>query len=107
LPAKPGKPERYDYEYARVGTASVFLCTEPLTGWRTLDICEQHTAVDWAHQSKDLLDAWYPHADKVDLVCANLNTHTIASLYEAFAPQEARRLARRLEVHDTPKHGSW
>ena len=80
LPAKPGKPQRYDYEYERMGTATVFLFTEPLTGWRTLDVCQQRTAVDWAHQSKHLLDACYPNADKVDVVCDNLNTHQIASL---------------------------
>jgi hypothetical protein len=107
LPAKPGKPQRYDYDYERVGTAHVFLCTEPLTGWRTIDISAQRTAVDWAHQSKHLLDNCYPDADKVNLVCDKLNTHKIASLYEAFEPQEARRLARRLELHHTPKHGSW
>jgi len=107
LPAKPGKPPRYDYEYERVGTANVFLFTEPLTGWRTVDVCEQRTAVDWAHQIKHLLDDRDPHVVKVRLVCDNLNTHKVASLYEAFEPQEARRLARRLEFHYTPKHGSW
>jgi hypothetical protein len=107
LPAKPGKPQRYDYDYERVGTAHVFLFTEPLTGWRTLDIAEHRTAVDWAHQIKHLLDNCYPDADKVLLVCDHLNTHKLASLSEAFAPQEARRLARRLELHHTPKHGSW
>jgi hypothetical protein len=107
LPAQPGKPLRYDYEYERVGTANVFLCTEPLTGWRTINISEHRPAVDWAHQIKHLLDDCDPDADKVILVCDNLNTHKLASLYEAFAPQEARRLARRLEIHDTPKHGSW
>jgi hypothetical protein len=107
LPAQPGKPLRYDDAYERVGTANVFLCTEPLTGWRTINISEHRTAVDWAHQIKHLLDDCYPDADTVILVCDNLNTHKLASLYEAFAPQEARRLARRLEIHDTPKHGSW
>jgi len=107
LPAKPGKPSRYDYEDERVGTAHVFLFTEPLTGWRTIEISAQRTAVDWAHQIKHLLDDCYPDADKVIVVCDNLNTPTIASLSEAFAPTEARRLARRLEVHDTPKHGRW
>jgi len=107
LPAKPGTPQRYDDEYERVGTANVFLLTEPLTGWRTIDISVQRTAVDWAHQIKHLLDDGYPDADTVTLVCDNRNTHKIASLYEAFAPTEARRLARRLEVHYTPKQGSW
>ena len=107
LPATPGKPWRYDYEYERVGTANVFLCTEPLTGWRRIDISEHRTAVDWASQIKHLLDDCYPDADKVLLVCDNLNTHKLASLYEAFEPQEAHRLAQRLEIHYTPKHGSW
>ena len=107
LPAKPGKPLRYDYEYERVGTANVFLCTEPLTGWRTVDVREQRTRVDWAHQIKSLLDDHYPTAEKVRVICDNLNTHKVASLYEAFEPAEARRLARRLELHHTPKHGSW
>jgi hypothetical protein len=107
LPAKPGKPLRYDYEYERVGTANVFLFTESLTGWRTVDVREQRTGVDWAYQVQHLLDDHYPTADKVRLVCDNLNTHKVASLYEAFEPAEARRLARRLELHYTPKHGSW
>jgi hypothetical protein len=107
LPAQPGKPLRYDYEYERVGTANVFLCTEPLTGWRTVDVREHRTGVDWAHQIKSLLDDHYPTAEKVRVVCDNLNTHKVASLYEAFEPSEARRLAQRLELHHTPKHGSW
>ena len=80
LPAQPGKPWRYDYEYERLGTANGFLVTEPLTGWRTIDISVQSTAVDWAHQIKHLLDDCYPDADTVTLVCDNLNTHKIASL---------------------------
>jgi hypothetical protein len=106
-PAKPGQPLRYDYAYERVGTANVFLCTEPLTGWRTITISEHRTAVDWAYQVKHLLDDCYPDADRGLLVCDNLNTPKRASLYEAFAPQEARRLAQRLEIHYTPKHGNW
>ena len=106
-PAQPGKPQRYDDEDARVGTANVFRVTESLTGGRTIDIAAQRTAVDWAHQIKPLLDDCYPDATKVRWVCDHLNTPKIASLYEAFTPQEARRLARRLEVHSTPKHGSW
>ena len=107
LPAQPGKPSRYDYEYERVGTANVCLLTEPLTGWRTIEISAHRTASDWAHPITPLLDDWYPDADKVILVCDNRNTHKIASLYEAFAPPEARRLARRLEGHYTPQHGRW
>ena len=107
LPAQPGKPSRYDDADERVGTANGLLLTAPLTGWRTLDLSAQRTAVDWAHQSQHLLDDGYPEADKVTLVCDHLNTPKLASLSEAFAPPEARRLARRLEVHYTPKHGSW
>jgi hypothetical protein len=107
LPAHPGQPQRYDYAYERVGPANVVLCTEPLTGWRTVDVCAPRTALDWAQQITHLLDDCDPEADKVPLVCDNRNTHTSASLYEAFAPTEARRLARRLEGHDPPKHGSW
>ena len=107
LPARPGKPLRYDYEYERVGTANVFMFTEPLTGWRIVDVSEQRTGVDWAHQGQHRLDDHYSQAAKVRLICDNLNTHKVASLYEAFEPAEARRLARRLELHYTPKHGSW
>ena len=107
LPAQPGTPLRYAYAYERVGTANVLLCTAPLTGGRTLDIAAPRTAVDWAHQLKPLLDDGYPEADKVLLGCDNLNTPTLASLSEAFAPQEARRLAPRREIPYTPKHGSW
>jgi hypothetical protein len=107
LPAKPGKPSRDDDADERVGTANGLLFTEPLTGWRTIAISAPRPAVDWAHQSKHLLDDGSPDAAKVPVVCDHLNTHKIASLYEAFAPPEARRLARRLEVHDPPKHGSW
>jgi DDE superfamily endonuclease len=89
------------------GRPTCFCSPSPLTGWRTIDISAQRTAVDWAHQITHLLDACYPDADTGPLVCDNLSTHKIASLYEAFAPEEARRLARRLELHDTPKHGSW
>lgn len=107
IPARPGQPVRYDYEYERAGTANVFLFIEPLRGWRRTSVRERKTRVDWAHEIKELLDVDYPHARRVRLVCDNLNTHTIASLYEAFPPQEARRLAKRLEMHHTPKHGSW
>jgi hypothetical protein len=106
-PAKPGKPQRYDDAYERVGTANVFLLTEPLPGWRRLDRAARRTAVDGAYQSKPLRDDGYPEADKLLVVCANRHTHQLASRYEAVEPKEARRLARRLEIHDTPKHGSW
>jgi hypothetical protein len=107
LPPAPGRPERIDYEYERNGTANLFLLVEALAGWRRLAVRERKTAVDWAHEVRWLLDGKYPQAKKVILICDNLNTHGIGSLYEAFPPEEARCLARRLEIHYTPKHGSW
>lgn len=107
IPIEPGKPERVDYEYERNGTAVNFMFTEPLAGWRKVNVRERKTSIDWAYEIKELLDEDYPEVEKVILVCDNLNTHTIASLYEAFEPEEARRLAERLEIHYTPKHGSW
>ena len=107
LPARPGMPRRYDYEYERAGTASVFLFTEALAGWRRVTAHERRTAVDWAEEVRSLVDDEYPDAERVVLVCDNLNTHKTGSLYEAFPPEEARRLAERLEIHYTPKHGSW
>jgi transposase len=107
IPMAPGQPARYDYEYERAGTASVFLFTEPLGGWRRVSVREHRTARDWAEEIAVLLEQDYPEAEKVILVCDNLNTHRIASLYAAFAPERARALARRLEIHYTPKHGSW
>lgn len=104
---KPGKPERIDNEYIRKGTCSIFLFTEPLNGWRYADAREQRTKVDWAHQIKWLLEKQYPDAEKVVLVMDNLNTHNISSLYQAFCPEIALSLAKRLEIHYTPKHGSW
>ena len=96
-----------DNEYKRNGTCSVFLFTEPLAGWRHAHARERRTKVDWALEIKELLTVHYPDAPKVCLVLDNLNTHTISSLYEAFPPREARELAKRLEIHFTPKHGSW
>jgi len=107
IPAAPGKPERYDVEYERRGVAEVFLFTEPLGGWRRTAVTEHRTRVDWAWQVRRLLDEDYPKAEKVVLVMDNLNTHSPASLYEAFEPGVARRLSQRLEIHYTPKHGSW
>jgi DDE superfamily endonuclease len=107
LAAEPGKPAREDYEYERNGTANLFLFVEPLGGWRHVEVTERRTAVDWAHQVRALVDVHYPHAERIRLVMDNLNTHRLASLYEAFEPVEARRLAQRLEIHYTPKHGSW
>jgi len=113
IPAKagsadtPGSPERFDYEYERNGTANVFMFAEPLSGKRHVNIRERKTSIDWAQEIKELLDVHYPKADIVRLVCDNLNTHKIGSLYEAFPPEEAHRLSKRLEIHHTPKHGSW
>jgi hypothetical protein len=107
LPAAPGQPEKVDYEYERNGTANIFMFTEPLTGTRHVRVTEHRTAVDWANEIRDLLAVRYPEAARVRLVCDNLNTHGIGSLYEAFPPEQARRLASRLEIHHTPKHGSW
>lgn len=107
LPAAPGRPECVDYEYERNGTANVFLFTEPLGGWRQTSIRERKTALDWAEEIRHLLEYDYPDAQTVVLVCDNLNTHKIASLYEAFPPQVARGLVERLDIHYTPKHGSW
>lgn len=96
-----------DNEYVRNGTCSIFLFTEPLAGCRYTEAKEQRTRIDWAGSIKWLLDEQYPTAEQVILVCDNLNTHNVASLYEAFPPDEALRLAKRLEIHHTPKHGSW
>jgi hypothetical protein len=107
LPMEPGRPERRDYEYERGGVANVFMFMEPLAGRRWIDITEHRTKGDWAHQIEELLDVRYPEAEKIVLVMDNLNTHTPASLYETFEPEEAKRLAERLQIHYTPKHGSW
>jgi hypothetical protein len=107
LPAAPGKPLRYDTEYKRNGTANIFLAFEPLAGQRYTTVTEQRTKVDWAHFIQALVDHHYPHVEKIRLVMDNLNTHTKASLYEAFEPTEAKRIADKLELHYTPKHGSW
>ena len=107
ISAKPGKPEREDYEYERRGIANVFLFTEPLIGKCHLHVRGRKTGIDWANEIKTLLEVYYPESKRVCLVCDNLKTHSIASLYKAFPAEEARRLARRLEMHYTPKHGSW
>jgi len=107
IPAKPGQPARYDYEYERNGTANLFMMFAPLEGWRHIEVTDRHTAVDYARVLKDLSDKHYPNAAKIVLVQDNLNTHKPASLYEAFPAEEARRLVERFEWHYTPKHGSW
>ena len=107
LPAAPGRPERVDYEYERGGVVNLFLCCEPLRGRRWVTATERRTKADWAAQIKELVDVRYPEAERIVLVLDNLNTHTPAALYEAFPPAEAKRLADKLELHYTPKHGSW
>ncbi|WP_248931022.1 IS630 family transposase [Paenibacillus hamazuiensis] len=106
-PMKPGKVRREDYEYVRKGSCSLFLFTEPLAGWRHVHVSERRTKADWAKQVRELLEIHYPRAKRVRLVMDNLNTHTISSLYETFTPDVALSLAKRLEIHYTPKHGSW
>ena len=106
-PPRPGQPERFDYEYERNGTANVFMFCEPLAGQRRAAVTERRTKCDWAEQIRRLLDVQYACAERVTLVMDNLNIHSLASLYEAFEPVQARRLIDRLEVVHTPKHGSW
>jgi hypothetical protein len=106
-PAELGKPERFDTEYKREGVADVFLFFEPLSGQRHLDVTEHRTRKDWAEAMRKLSDEWCADAERILLVCDNLNIHTPASFYEAFEPNEARRLFERFEFHFTPKHGSW
>jgi hypothetical protein len=107
VPAAAGRPARVDYEYERKGTCNLFMMCEPLRGWRHVRVTERRTRVDFAECIRELLDVHYPGATQVCLVMDNLNTHSGASLYEAFPPSEARRLLDRLEIHATPKHGSW
>jgi transposase len=107
LPPEPGQPQRYDYEYVRNGTANLFLASEPLLGWRAVQVTERRTARDFAEFLRWLVEEVHEDARKVVLVTDNLNTHSPGCLYEAFAPERARRIAERLEWHYTPKHGSW
>jgi DDE superfamily endonuclease len=106
-PVAPRRPRREDYEYRRGGTANLFVCCEPLRGWRSVRVTERRTRVDWAHAIRELVDVHHPTAERIVLVMDNLNTHSPGSLYEAFPPTEAKRLADKLEIHYTPKHGSW
>ena len=114
-PPRPGSAVAYDYEYERNGVSNLFMLFAPLEGWRRVGVTDRRTKVDWAHQVKKLVDEDYPDKDRIVLVMDNpvsstgqaLNTHHPASLYEAFEPMEARRIAERLEIHYTPKHGSW
>ncbi len=103
----PGRAARQDYEYVRNGVANLFMFFEPLASRREVKVTERRTKVDWARSVRELVDEHYPEAERVVLVMDNLNTHTPASLYEAFPPAEAKRIAQRLEIHHTPKHGSW
>ena len=107
IPAKPGRNQCIDYEYERNGTANLFMLFEPLAGWRHVEVTDRRTKIDFAHVIRDLVDEHHAHAEKIVVVMDNLNTHKLASLYEAFEPAEARRLAERLEIHYTPKHGNW
>jgi len=107
LPMEPGQAARYDYEYVRNGVANLFMISEPLQGWRHVEVTERRTYRDYAHIVRDLVDVRYADADVVVLVQDNLNTHTPGALYETFAPEEAHRILSRLEIHYTPKHGSW
>ena len=107
IPAAAGRPTRVDYEYEHNGTAAIFMFTEPKAGWRSVGIRDRRTKQDWAYEVRGLLEGRYAGVPRLTLVMDNLNTHTTGSLYEAFEPTEARRLAQRLDIHYTPKHGSW
>jgi hypothetical protein len=107
LPLRPGDHLHYDYEYVRNGVANLFMLFAPLLGWRHVEVTERRCRVDWAVVMRDLVDVYFPHAQKIRVVLDNLNTHVAGSLYEAFPPAEARRILARLELHYTPKHGSW
>lgn len=107
IPMEPGQPERFDTEYKRNGVQNIFMAFEPLAGKRLVEVTDQRTCVDFARYVKELVDNHYPTAKTIVLVIDNLNTHTKASLYQAFQPEEAKRIADKLEIHYTPKHGSW
>jgi transposase len=107
IAARPGEVERCDYEYVRNGTANLFMMVEPLGGWRQVNVTTRRTKMDFARQMKELVDVHYPDAEKITVVMDNLNTHRMSCLYEAFAPDEARRLIEKIEIVHTPKHGSW
>ena len=107
LPPRPGDLAKYDYEYERNGTSNLFLFFAPLETWRHVKVTDQRTMIDFAYCMRDLVDVHFPEAEKIVLVMDNLNTHKLASLYEAFPPDEARRIIEKLEIHYTPKHGSW
>ena len=106
-PTRPGSPLAYDYEYRRNGVSNLFMLFAPLEGWRRVEVTQRHTRKDWAEVVRQLVDQDFPHKERIVLVMDNLNTHHLSSLYEAFEPEEALRIAQRLEIHHTPKHGSW
>jgi len=107
LPCRPGDVAKYDYEYERNGTSNLFIFFAPLESWRHIKVTNQRTMIDFAHCMRDLVDVHFPEAEKIVLVMDNLNTHKFAALYAAFVPSEARRIINKLEIHYTPKHGSW
>jgi hypothetical protein len=107
LPLRPSQAAKYDYEYERNGTSNLFMCFAPLAAWRHIKVTERRTMIDWAQCMRELVDVHFPDADRIVVVMDNLNTHKLASLYQAFPPAEARRMAEKLEIHYTPKHGSW
>lgn len=107
LPRQPGRAKRVDYEYERRGVCNTFMLLQPLAGWREVKVTERRTKHDFAYILRDLVDVHFPHAEKIRVVLDNLNTHSLATLYEVFSPTEARRLVSRLEFHHTPKHASW
>ena len=106
-PTRPGAPMTYDYEYQRNGVSNLFMLFAPLEGWRRVEVTQRHTRKDWAEVVRKLVDQDFPHKKRIVLVMDNLNTHHLSSLNEAFEPEEALRIAQRLEIHHTPKHGSW
>lgn len=107
LPRKPGHPQYYDYEYERNGVCNLFMLSEPLAGWRHVEVTDRRTKKDYAQILKYLVDKRYPHASRITVVQDNLNTHVKSAVYEAFEPEEAKRILDRLDFHYTPKHGSW
>lgn len=107
LPVKPGQSAKFDHEYERNGTSNLFMFFAPLEGWRHVKVTDRRTKIDFAHCMRDLVDTHFPEAEKILVVMDNLNTHKYASLYEAFSPEEARRVREKIEIHYTPRHGSW
>ena len=107
VPVEPGQVARYDSEYQRHGTRNLFVAFAPVQGWRDVCVTERRTKQDWAHYMQQLVDVHFPDAERITVVLDNLNTHTLASLYATFAPADARRIARKVDLHYTPKHGSW